>query len=189
MIYADNYIYEYLRAAYWNGVEWTEMLSTGLSVSLSRGGSLGAAGQVSVDAGSMNLRLLNSTGLIGDIKPGTIVCIYNGSSEFTPNLLAFAGLDTASIFTGKVQDIAVSYELNKTTRALDSFTGIYAVDAVASHSNIQVPGFKGTTYNNVSDAANGYQKWEDRIRDLNTQFAKETIIPPVYSGSVEVYSI
>ena len=71
---------------------------------------------------------------------------------------------------------------------------IYAVDAVSSHAGITVvndtgqEGFTGSTFNGTANLKYGYQRWEDRINDLNNTFAP-TVPDVVINGPIPVYTL
>tara|TARA_R110000822_G_scaffold123979_2_gene258495 strand:+ start:57 stop:614 length:558 start_codon:yes stop_codon:yes gene_type:complete len=179
-------VYNYMKCAVYNSVTslWVDILADGIEVAATRGGDLGLAGIASVDVGSLSLRLLDvyDPAQVAFLKPNMPIVLYNNDPSFaTPRT-------TGAIFTGMVQDINATYELDDLGK-FRTYVNIYAADSVSSHTNIPINGFKGTTFNGVINTANGYQRWEDRIRDLNTQYARSTITNPTISANVEVYSI
>jgi len=102
-------------------------------------------------------------------------------------------LSEGAIFTGTIQDIATNYFLDRGEQHVNIV--LYAVDAVSSHAGITVTnadgyeGFTGTTFDGVADTADGYQRWEDRINDLSTEFAKTTVPTVIISAPIPIYSI
>jgi hypothetical protein len=165
-----------LRCAVYDGSVWVEVLGVSTQLSATRGGTVGIAGIASVDVGTMSVNILDAfdptqTSLLAPNRP----------------IVVYVGDITSPIFTGTVQDISTNYFYESGKQHVNIV--VYAVDAVSSHAGITVPGFTGTTLNGVANAADGYQRWEDRINDLSAAYAQADVPAVVISGPVPIYSI
>ena len=169
---------------------WVEVLGDSTQVSLTRGGNVGEAGVTSVEVGSLTINILDvyDPSSVSLLKPNVTIILYIDD----PSTFATPRVDGA-IFTGNIQDIKTDYFLEGTEQHIN--IEVYAVDAVSSHTGITVTnlngedGFTGTTFNGVANTANGYQRWEDRINDLSTTFAKMEVPTVIISAPVPIYNI
>lgn len=180
-----------LRCAVYNGTSWVEVLGASTQLSSTRGGTVGIAGIASVDVGSVSINVLDvydpaiATNTL--LRPNRPIAVYVDSVSFaTPRT-------DGAIFTGTIQDIQTNYFYEAGQQHVN--ITLYAVDAVSSHAGITVTnangadGFNGTTLNGNANTAYGYQRWEDRINDLSTKFAKTTVPTVTISAPIPIYSI
>jgi hypothetical protein len=183
-----------LRCAVYDTVadEWVEVLADSTLLTIERGGDPDVAGGSSVDVGTLSINLLDILDpmQVDMLKPNQDIIAYIDEQTYTDSLV------DGAIFTGNIQDISTDYFFERGTKHVNVV--ILAVDAVSSHSDITVTntddeeGFTGefrTTTPGTQVASTGYQRWEDRINELSTQFAK-TPVPEVETGQpIIVYSI
>lgn len=186
-VYGDNIS---LRCAVLKSGAWIELLGTSTRVSSERGGSAGIAGLASVEVGTMTINVLDAAdpAISSTLFPNQPIVVYIDD----PSVFA-TPLTDGAIFTGTIQDISTNYFFEKGIKHTNVV--IYAVDAVSTHAGITVTnsdgdgGFTGTTFNGVANTANGYQRWEDRINDLSTQFKKTVVPTVVISAPIPIYTI
>jgi hypothetical protein len=169
---------------------WIEILGTSTMLQSQRGGSVGVAGIASVDVGTMSINVLDALdpATVAVLAPNQSIVVYVDDAEVFPDTLV-----DGAVFTGTIQDISTDYFYEKGEQHINVV--IYAVDAVSTHAGITVTnedgtgGFTGTTFNGVADTANGYQRWEDRINDLSTEFAKTAVPTVIISAPIPIYTI
>lgn len=184
-----------LRVAFQYMGTWLEVLADSTLLTIERGGSPAVAGGSSVDVGTLSISLLDvyDPSQVAILSPNRTIVAYVDDISVFPN----PKVDGA-IFTGTIQDIATDYFFDNGTKHVNVV--ITAVDAVSVHTGITVTntdGYEGFTGTNrtvtvnptVTVAANGYQRWEDRINEISTQFAKTTVPTVIVSSPVPIYNI
>lgn len=90
-------------------------------------------------------------------------------------------LNNEPIFTGKLVDLDVDYELDKSTGKTYSITKLAAADAVAAHNNT-------TRYGAVTDGGAGFESWANRIIRLAAS-STTPINPPEDDDPIVRYAI
>jgi hypothetical protein len=179
-----------LRCAVYDTVTtaWVEVLADSTLLTIERGGEPDVAGGSSVDVGILSISLLDILDpmQVDMLKPNQAIIAYIQDDTYDDSRV------DGAIFTGNIQDISTDYFFERGTKHVNVV--IMAVDAVSSHSDITVTntddeeGFTGefrTTTPGTQVASTGYQRWEDRINELSTQFAK-TPVPEVEVGTPTV---
>ena len=147
---------------------WTEIMDKGNEIQIDRGGSVGVLGLDSVNAGTLSMTILNALDpvLVNTLQPKMKIQVYS---------TLFATPDLGSIYVGNIVDVSSQYFLNNRKFDLDTFVTITAVDAVQSHSNIQIPG--------VVTAA-GFHRWEERIGVLASSAITTVNTPAINTNTV-----
>jgi hypothetical protein len=162
--------YDYLRVRVQNKstLAWTEIMDVGNEVQIQRGGNAGVLGLDSVDAGILSMTLYNSLdpAVVNTLQPKMKIQVYSTQ---------FATPDEGSIYLGNIVDINSAYFLNNKDFDIDTYVTITAVDAVQSHSNIQIPG--------VVTAA-GFHRWEERIGVLAPSAITTVNVPAINTNTV-----
>lgn len=165
---------------------WQEVLAESTQVSITRGGDAGDAGTTTTDVGTMSLNILDVYSPSDPtyatlLSPGANIVLYINEGAVP--------MTTGAIFTGTIQDISTNYFYENGKQHMN--VTLLAVDAVSSHSGITVDGFTGTniTLPTGVQRAFGFQRWEDRINDLSTAYAKTTVPTVIISAPVPVYNI
>ena len=147
---------------------WTEIMDKGNEIQIDRGGSVGVLGLDSVNAGTLSMTILNALDpvVVNTLQPKMKIQVYS---------TLFATPDLGSIYLGNIVDVSSQYFLNNRKFDLDTFVTITAVDAVQSHSNIQIPG--------VITAA-GFHRWEERIDVLASSAITTVNVPAINTNTV-----
>lgn len=147
---------------------WTEIMDKGNEIQIDRGGSVGVLGLDSVNAGTLSMTILNALDpvVVNTLQPKMKIQVYS---------TLFATPDLGSIYVGNIVDVSSQYFLNNRKFDLDTFVTITAVDAVQSHSNIQIPG--------VVTAA-GFHRWEERIGVLASSAITTVNVPAINTNTV-----
>lgn len=162
--------YDYLRVRVQDKstLAWTEILSEGNELEISRGGNVGVLGLDSVNVGIANVVLYNSLdpAVVATLSPKMLIQVYSTQ---------FATPDEGSIYLGTIADINSDYVLNDQTFAIDTYVNITAVDAVQAHANVTVPG--------VTTEA-GYERWEERIATLEPYAITTINVPAINTNTV-----
>lgn len=162
--------YDYLRVRVQNKttLEWTEIMSEGNEVQIQRGGTVGVLGLDSVNAGVLSITLYNSLdpAVVNTLQPKMKIQVYSTQ---------FATPDLGSVYVGNIVDINSDYFMNASDFEIDTYVTVTAVDAVQSHSNIQIPG--------VVTAA-GFHRWEERIGVLAPSAITTVNVPAINTNTV-----
>lgn len=147
---------------------WTEILSEGNELEISRGGNVGVLGLDSVNVGIANVVLYNSLdpAVVSTLSPKMLIQVYSTQ---------FATPDEGSIYLGTIADINSDYVLNNQTFEIDTYVNITAVDAVQAHANVTVPGVSTTA---------GYHRWEERIDYLEPYAITTVNVPAINTNTV-----
>lgn len=162
--------YDYLRVRVQDKstLAWTEILSEGNELEISRGGNVGVLGLDSVNVGIANVVLYNSLdpAVVSTLSPKMLIQVYSTQ---------FATPDEGSIYLGTIADINSEYVLNNQTFEIDTYVNITAVDAVQAHANVTVPGVSTTA---------GYHRWEERIDYLEPYAITTVNVPAINTNTV-----
>ncbi len=162
--------YDYLRVRVQDKstLAWTEILSEGNELEISRGGNVGVLGLDSVNVGIANVVLYNSLdpAVVSTLSPKMLIQVYSTQ---------FATPDEGSIYLGTIADINSDYVLNNQTFEIDTYVNITAVDAVQAHANVTVPGVSTTA---------GYHRWEERIDYLEPYAITTVNVPAINTNTV-----
>lgn len=147
---------------------WTNILSAGNELQITRGGTTGVLGLDSLDVGIATLVLYNSLdpAVVSTLSPKMAIQVYSTQ---------FATPDAGAIYTGTIADINSTYVMNTRTFDIDTYVTITAVDAVQAHANITVPGVTTTL---------GYQRWEERISTLAPYAITTVNVPAINQNTV-----
>lgn len=147
---------------------WTEILSEGNELQISRGGNVGVLGLDSVNVGIANVVLYNSLdpAVVSTLSPKMLIQVYSTQ---------FATPDEGCIYLGTIADINSDYVLNNQTFEIDTYVNITAVDAVQAHANVTVPGVSTTA---------GYHRWEERIDYLEPYAITTVNVPAINTNTV-----
>jgi len=151
---------------------WTDIAAEATNIKSDRGGNINYGGIVTVDAGTVSIRLKNvyDPAVVNFLSPEMKLQVYNSTFD-TP--------DAGSIFLGTIDDIETDYVFNSVTNNMDAYVSIYASDAIASHTNRSIIGISTTS---------GFQRWEERIETLADKSITEVVIPTV-DADVPIYAI
>lgn len=104
--------------------------------------------------------------------------VLNQNAYTLPNP---AYIPAVPVFTGRINDLATTYQLNKNTGEMTTFVNISATDAVSAHANT-------TRYGAVSAGGVGYETWASRVIRLATS-STATITPPADDSPIVRYGI
>lgn len=143
---------------------WTPDLN---QTTIQRGGARNGP-TTTVEPGILTARLVNA----GDPLAG---------STLRPNLPLRIRAGEEPIFTGRIHDLATTYELDKSSGELTTFVSISASDAVASLANT-------IRYGAVTDGGIGFETWAQRINRLALS-AVTTVDPPGDDSPIVRYSL
>ncbi len=162
--------YDYLRVRVQDKttLAWTDILSAGNELQISRGGTVGVLGLDSLNVGIATLVLYNSLdpAVVSTLSPKMAIQVYSTQ---------FATPDEGSVYLGAISDINSSYVLNTRTFEIDTYVTITAVDAIQAHANITVPGVITTA---------GYERWEERIDTLEPYAITTVNVPAINTNTV-----
>lgn len=125
----------------------------------------------SIDVGIFTITLLNDADPLLDykIRPNVPIRFKLTDPESSSEESSSEDDTNTILYTGKIDDVDVSYSFNKNTGAFNRFVTITTVDAVRSHANTMRYGAGG-----LDDD----ESWEDRIDRLAASSVEPINIPP-----------
>lgn len=147
-------------------IQWKDYLAVARTAKVQRGGKRAGVGKT-MNVGTLNITLVNA----GD---------PDDDPAMTPNTpIRIRSVGGQVIYTGVMQDIDLTYSLDKATGEMHTFVTIVAADAVQQHANT-------TRYGAI--APDGYERWESRIARLALS-SQAPVNPPQYDEPIVKYAL